>query len=434
MLFRNISNGQEINVSNVSMKDGRIFFSVRGKGCGKKFYNRNVCVMLDEEAENGTYLKVVDGWEVVNTPKRAKKENTRKENTKKDEVKHEEKHEEIKQEEKHEEENTKETPKKEVKRENVNTDEDDARQLAAILARMKGGEVDENKVREIVREELANSENKNNNTPTIEIKIIGKEETAKVENPHPLLEKVLKLVANDRVIGRYPWLFGPAGSGKSTLAKQVADAMNLPFYSVSSLQQKYELEGYTDAVGNLVETTFYKASKEGGIFLFDEASTTSAEVQVAWNSMLANLWYNFPKDGMIKAHEDFHVIAADNTTGRGGNSTYSARFQMDASTLDRYTCIRVDYTDEMDMRMAENDRELVDFIKDLRKAIELSRLTYTASPRALKAIKAHQKLFDEKEAFELGLCSGWNVQDIRTLAARLCGDNKYYKMFNEIAK
>lgn len=443
MLFRNITTGAEMNVSNVSMKDGRIFFSVRGKGCGKKFYNRNICVTLDEEAENGTYLKVVDGWEVVNILKRAKKEkkeNTKKEDIKKDEVKHEEKHEEehqdenVKHEEIKQEENTKETPKQEVKHENVNTDENDVHQLAAILARMKGGEVDENKVREIVRDELANSENKNNNTPTIEIKIIGKEETAKVENPHPLLKKVLKLVANDRVIGRYPWLFGPAGSGKSTLARQIAEAMNLPFYSVSSLQQKYELEGYTDAVGNLVETTFYKAAKEGGIFLFDEASTTSAEVQVAWNSMLANLWYNFPKDGMIKAHKDFHVIAADNTTGRGGNSTYSARFQMDASTLDRYTCIRVDYTDEMDMRMAENDRELVDFIKDLRKAIELSRLTYTASPRALKAIKAHQKLFDEKDAFELGLCSGWNVQDIRTLAARLCGDNKYYKMFNEIAK
>lgn len=449
MLFRNISNGQEINVSNVSMKDGRIFFSVRGKGCGKKFYNRNVCVMLDEEAKNGTFLKCAEGWEVVNTPKRAKKEKKAEHeavNVEQTNNVPEPTHEEVVNVAPTITEEEKPQPKapaksagktataKGIAKAEKNTEDDDARQLAAILARMKGGEVDENKVREIVREELANSENKNNNNQTIEIKIIGKEETAKVENPHPLLEKVLKLVANDRVIGRYPWLFGPAGSGKSTLAKQVADAMNLPFYSVSSLQQKYELEGYTDAVGNLVETTFYKAAKEGGIFLFDEASTTSAEVQVAWNSMLANLWYNFPKDGMIKAHKDFHVIAADNTTGRGGNSTYSARFQMDASTLDRYTCIRVDYTDEMDMRMAENDCELVDFIKDLRKAIELSRLTYTASPRALKAIKAHQKLFDEKEAFELGLCSGWNVQDIRTLAARLCGDNKYYKMFNEIAK
>lgn len=436
--IKNIQTGELKNVYNTEFVNGFVV-SNTGKNLGKRFVNSWAGILTESTNEDGTQVFTLSSeWEV--TAKRAKKENTKKEDIKKDEVKHEEKHEEehqdedVKHEEIRQEENTKETPKKEVKRENVNTDEDDARQLAAILARMKGGEVDENKVREIVREELANSENKNNSTKTIEIKIIGKEATAKVENPHPLLEKVLKLVANDRAIGRYPWLFGPAGSGKSTLAKQIAEAMNLPFYSVSSLQQKYELEGYTDAVGNLVETTFYKAAKEGGVFLFDEASTTSAEVQVAWNSMLANLWYNFPKDGMIKAHKDFHVIAADNTTGRGGNSTYSARFQMDASTLDRYTCIRVDYTDEMDMRMAENDRELVDFIKDLRKAIELSRLTYTASPRALKAIKAHQKLFDEKEAFELGLCSGWNVQDIRTLAARLCGDNKYYKMFNEIAK
>ena len=208
------------------------------------------------------------------------------------------------------------------------------------------------------------------------------------------------------------------------------------YHSKSSLQQKYELEGYTDATGKLVETVFYKAAKEGGIFLFDEASTTSAEVQVAFNSMLANLWYNFPKEGMINANPDFHIIAADNTTGRGGNSTYSARFQMDASTLDRYTAIRVEYTEELDMAMAENDIELVTFIRDLRKAINEARLSYTASPRALRAIKAHQKIdvFTELEAFELGLCSSWNKQDIRTLAARIEGDNKYYKMFNDLAK
>ena len=170
--------------------------------------------------------------------------------------------------------------------------------------------------------------------------------------------------------------------------------------------------------------------------MFDEASTTSAEVQVAFNSMLANLWYNFPKEGMINAHPDFHIIAADNTTGRGGNSTYSARFQMDASTLDRYTAIRVDYTEELDMAMAENDTELVTFIRDLRKAINEARLSYTASPRALRAIKAHQKMdvFTELEAFELGLCSSWSKQDIRTLAARIEGDNKYYKLFNDLAK
>lgn len=338
---------------------------------------------------------------------------------------------------------TKTEPKAEPKTETAtqtqqtpqNNIDETASAIAAALKGLQvntGATIDAEAVRAIVREEIS----KLPQQKAVEIKIVGTDTANKVSNPHPLLKKVLALVVNDRATGRYPWLFGPAGSGKSTLAKQVADALGLPFYSVSSLQQKYELEGYTDATGKLVETVFYKAAKEGGVFLFDEASTTSGEVQVAFNSMLANLWYNFPKEGMITAHPDFHIIAADNTTGRGGNSTYSARFQLDASTLDRYTSIHVDYTDEQDMKMAEGDKELVEFFHDLRKAIDEARLTYTASPRAMRAIKAHQKMdvFTEREAFELGLCSSWNKQDERTLAARLDGNNKYYKLFKEIAK
>lgn len=312
------------------------------------------------------------------------------------------------------------------------TSNDDVNELASLLLKLKNSNIDVDKVREIVREEVARQEP----TKVVHtIKVVDAPEVTLPSQPHPLLNKVLSLVVNDRVTGRFPWLFGPAGSGKSTIAKQVAEALNLPFYSVSSLQQKYELEGYTDATGKLVETTFYKAAKEGGIFLFDEASTTSAEVQVAFNNMLANLVYNFPKEGMITAHKDFHIIAADNTTGRGGNKTYSARYSMDASTLDRYIPIEVDYTMEQDMMMAANDSELVTFLRDLRKVINEANLTYTASPRAAKAIKAMQQMdcFTEVEAFNLGLCSGWKKQDIRTLNARLDGTTKYHKLFNKIA-
>lgn len=312
------------------------------------------------------------------------------------------------------------------------TSNDDVNELASLLLKLKSSNIDVDKVREIVREEVAKQEP----TKVVHtIKVADAPEVTLPSQPHPLLDKVLSLVVNDRVTGRFPWLFGPAGSGKSTIAKQVAEALNLPFYSVSSLQQKYELEGYTDATGKLVETTFYKAAKEGGIFLFDEASTTSAEVQVAFNNMLANLVYNFPKEGMITAHKDFHIIAADNTTGRGGNKTYSARYSMDASTLDRYIPIEVDYTMEQDMMMAADDSELVAFLRDLRKVINEANLTYTASPRAAKAIKAMQQMdcFTELEAFNLGLCSGWKKQDIRTLNARLDGTTKYHKLFNKIA-
>lgn len=417
--IKNVNNGEIMQVwqTGIDKASGRIYCNGTPTA---KYLAKYPLTATDEKIGEDTVLTLNDGWEI------AKGKCERKQRQKKPDVV-------MKQENSEKE---KESVKVEpvVVNNNNEATNSDAEQLAAILARMKGGNIDEAKVEDIVLRVL--SEKQPPVANVLEVRQIESGKIARINNPHPLFKKVLALVVNDRVTGRYPWLFGDAGSGKSTIAKQVADALGLPFYSVSSLQQKYELEGYTDATGKLVETVFYKAAKEGGIFLFDEASTTSAEVQVAFNSMLANLWYNFPKEGMINAHPDFHIIAADNTTGRGGNSTYSARFQMDASTLDRYTAIRVEYTEELDMTMAENDTELVAFIRDLRKAINEARLSYTASPRALRAIKAHQKMdvFTELEAFELGLCSSWNKQDIRTLAARIEGDNKYYKMFNDLAK
>ena len=418
--IKNIENGEMMQVwqTRIDKSTGRIYY-FNGTPSAK-YFAKYPLTATDEKIGENTILTLNGGWEVV------KGKGERKQRQQKPDVV-------MKQENSEKE---KESAKVEpvVTCNNNEATNSDAEQLATILARMKGGNIDEAKVEDIVRRVLA--ENQTPVADVLEVRQVENGKIARINKPHPLFKKVLALVVNDRVTGRYPWLFGDAGSGKSTIAKQAADALGLPFYSVSSLQQKYELEGYTDATGKLVETVFYKAAKEGGIFLFDEASTTSAEVQVAFNSMLANLWYNFPKEGMINAHPDFHIIAADNTTGRGGNSTYSARFQMDASTLDRYTAIRVDYTEELDMAMAENDTELVTFIRDLRKAINEARLSYTASPRSLRAIKAHQKMdvFTELEAFELGLCSSWNKQDIRTLAARIEGDNKYYKLFNDLAK
>lgn len=424
---KNSATGETIIVNNANQQDGVILAhwkSPAPKADGKFFASHPYFIYTDEFVNYASkniecrVIELADGWEMV-TGKGERKQRQQKADV-------------VVKKENDEKESEKVEPV--VVNNNNESANSDAEQLAEILARMKGGNIDEAKVEDIVRRVLA--EKQPPVADVLEVRQIENGKIARINNPHPLFKKVLALVVNDRVTGRYPWLFGDAGSGKSTIAKQVADALGLPFYSVSSLQQKYELEGYTDATGKLVETVFYKAAKEGGIFLFDEASTTSAEVQVAFNSMLANLWYNFPKEGMINAHPDFHIIAADNTTGRGGNSTYSARFQMDASTLDRYTAIRVEYTDELDMAMAENDTDLVAFIRDLRNAINDARLSYTASPRALRAIKAHQKMdvFTELEAFELGLCSSWNKQDIRTLSARIEGDNKYYKMFNELAK
>lgn len=253
---------------------------------------------------------------------------------------------------------------------------------------------------------------------------------------HPLLPSVVQMVVNDRSIGRFPWLHGPAGSGKSTLAKQVADTLGLPFYSVSSLQQKYELEGYADARGTFVETSFYKAFSQGGVFCFDEASTSPAEVQVAFNTALAQLRYNFPVVGMVDAHKDFHVIAADNTMGRGQDARYTARYQLDASSLDRYSFVEVGYNRDLEMRLANDDTAMVDFIHAVRTALDVAQLTYTATPRCLRAMSAFIAMdMPLVDVVRYGVCSGWDAQDTRTISARLADDsNKYVAAFKQAAK
>lgn len=295
---------------------------------------------------------------------------------------------------------------------------------AALRSLTPQAAVDADTVRSIVQDEIKKLAVEQPH----EISIIKTNVTGHDDSKHPMFEKVLPLVVNDRTLGRWPWLFGPAGSGKSSLAKQIADELKLPFYSVSSLQQKYELEGYTDATGNLVETSFYKAWTEGGVFLFDEASTSSAEVQVAFNTALANLRYNFPKVGMMDAHPDFHILAADNTAGWGGDKSYHARFEMDASTLDRYIPVQISYTDEFDLRMASQNNDLVKFVKDVRKALAKADLAYTASPRALKCITALEacNTYSPEEIMKMGLCGSWDKQDIKTVANELKDGTTFY--------
>lgn len=306
---------------------------------------------------------------------------------------------------------------------------------AAIAAALRGlqpqtakVEIDEAKVREIVAAEVAKIKI-SNNYKGVEIKTVNG--AKKIENNHPLLEDVLGLVVNDIPV----YLVGPAGSGKSTLCFQVAEALGLNFYSCSSLQQKYELEGYTDPTGKLVETEFYKFCKDGGVFLIDEIDNTAAEVLIAFNTALANRYYTFPGAGRVELHKDCHFIAAGNTNGRGADNTYNGRFQLDGSTLDRYAFVNVDYCEEIELTMCEGDKELIEFAHDLRKVIADYNLTYTVSPRFLERFKKMQKLgWADEKSLQTALANGWDKVNIKTISAKLSKDNKYSKVFAVLAK
>lgn len=219
------------------------------------------------------------------------------------------------------------------------------------------------------------------------------------------------------------YLFGPAATGKNMLASQVAKAMKLNFYYCGCLQNKYELEGFVNAAGEYQETEFYKAFTQGGVFLFDEIDGTAAEVLIAFNAALANGYYNFPKLGRITANENFVVLAAGNTAGRGASDAYNGRYQLDASTLDRFVFIKMDYDEKIELANAGGNKQIVEFAHTLRNAIEKQNLTYTVSPRAIRRLaictSADGAKLDYKTALLQCVCGGWSKDDIRLLSENI---------------
>jgi len=253
--------------------------------------------------------------------------------------------------------------------------------------------------------------------------------------PHPLLQKLLLLVKNDRLLRSFPWLVGPAGTGKSTLAGQVAEELGLQFGQIQSPQQKYEFEGFAGADGKFCETEFYRCFRYGGVYLIDEFCTSPAEVIIALNSALANLRYCFPVVGMVNAHPDFHCIVADNTSGEGGDRTYNGRFKLDGSSIDRFCFLHVEYTPELELFMAGGDSALVSFNQEVREVVKAAKLTHVVSPRSSARIAGLLKIgFDIEEALYIGLCGGWSAQTTKTIAAALHGSSKYNTAFVSLAK
>lgn len=149
------------------------------------------------------------------------------------------------------------------------------------------------------------------------------------------------------------YLVGPAGSGKTTLAKQLAQALDVPFYYTGQVISEHQVMGFVDAGGNYHTTPFREAFEHGGLWLGDEMDGWSPEATLACNGALANGFASFPDrpDG-VDAHPDFLVIMAGNTYGHGGDMDYVGRNQMDKATLSRLVTVPIDYDRDLERSLA----------------------------------------------------------------------------------
>lgn len=222
--------------------------------------------------------------------------------------------------------------------------------------------------------------------------------------------------------GFAPYLWGAAGCGKTHTAEQVAKVLGLNFYPQTTIQFAHDVKGYGDAGGNLVQTSFFKAFSEGGLYFQDEYDRSYPEAAVVLNTALANGYYDFPVVGRVQAHKNFRFMAAGNTRMMGGDDEYVTGNVQDASSRDRVVYYEMHYDRRIELPiMAQGDEELCDFVEDVRNAIKETNISHVVSYRETKYMAARK---DKKEkALLRSTFKGLELDTIRTIYGALKNTN-----------
>lgn len=248
---------------------------------------------------------------------------------------------------------------------------------------------------------------------------------------HEKFDTVLSFVyANEPV-----FLTGRAGTGKNFLCKQVAQALDLDFYFTNAVTQEYKLTGFTDANGNYQESQFYKAFKNGGLFMLDEMDASIPEVLVILNAAIANRYFDFPAPiGYVEAHPDFRVIAAGNTFGLGADFNYVGRNQLDAASLDRFALVEIDYDERIEKSCAGGDEDWLGFCREFRKAAEQAGIRTVVSYRAISRGHQMRAMLDAETVVKTCLVKSLSTGDLKNMSNGALQDRfgEYSRAFRKL--
>lgn len=245
---------------------------------------------------------------------------------------------------------------------------------------------------------------------------------------HKEFENICKIVKK----GIPLMLVGGAGAGKNHTLEQVAEALDLTFYTTNAINQEYKLTGFIDANGKYHETEFYKAFKDGGMFFLDEVDASCPEALIILNGAIANRYFDFPT-GRITAHKDFRVVCAGNTFGTGADMVYVGRNVLDGATLDRFVILEFDYDEEVERSLAY-DTELFEFIRDLRKTVNEANLRYIVGMRALiNATKLLEVGFNKEDILKIAIIKNMQRDDLNTICSRLKTSSDWTKALKRLS-
>lgn len=245
---------------------------------------------------------------------------------------------------------------------------------------------------------------------------------------HEKFETVLKYLTADVPV----FMSGAAGTGKSSIAKNAAKALGLDFYFSGAVNDIYKFTGFIDANGNYSKTQFYDFCVNGGVFFLDEMDASIPEVLVALNAAIANRYFDFPC-GKVELNENCRFICAGNTYGNGADAQYTGRYKLDAATLDRFAVVEIDYSDDIFNAVTNGNKDLIAFIRDLRKAAQAVGANLILSYRAAQNVTAMESVgLSTADCVKQCIAKGLSHDTAHMIAERLNGSDKYTAAWKEL--
>lgn len=214
------------------------------------------------------------------------------------------------------------------------------------------------------------------------LEVITPRATTILEGPmHYETEKIIRIVANNHPV----MMVGPAGCGKTTIGEHASQALQLPFYLTSTINETHELTGFVDGNGLYHGTPFRSAFEHGGVWIADEIDAWDASALLAANSALANGYSQFPDNPVpVRRNPDFRMIATANTYGSGADRVYIGRNQLDAASLDRFAMVRVDYDLTLEQMFSGGNQRWLEYVWKIRKTVNEKKIRHVVSSRAIK--------------------------------------------------